>query len=81
MKKLGFARRFALAMTRVAVGYSNTLPAIIEALGAARPTPICDTKYDNLYVVTIAPGKRARLVRAEFGARTPVDSACAATMR
>jgi broad specificity phosphatase PhoE len=67
--------------TVLVVGHSNTLPAIIEALGAVRPPPICDAEYDNLYVVTISPDNRATLVRAKFGARTPVDSACAATMR
>ena len=67
--------------TVLVVGHSNTLPAIVEALGAVRPPPICDAEYDNLYVVTFSPDKRATLVRANFGVRTPVDSACAATMR
>jgi hypothetical protein len=63
------------------VGHSNTVPAIIEALGAVRPAPICDPEYDNLYVVTIGPDGKAGVVRAKFGARTPVDSSCAFTMR
>jgi broad specificity phosphatase PhoE len=63
------------------VGHSNTIPAIIEALGAPRPPAICDPEYDNLFVVTIAPDRKAGLVRAKFGVRTPTDSSCAATMR
>lgn len=40
-------------------GHSNTVPALVEALGAGAVDPIEETwEYDNLYVVTIeAPGK------------------------
>lgn len=64
--------------TVLIVGHSNTIPAIVEALGAPRPPAICDPEYDNLYVVTIAPDGKASLVRAKFGARTPADASCAA---
>jgi broad specificity phosphatase PhoE len=67
--------------TVLVVGHSNTVPAIIEALGAPRPPAICDPEYDNLYIVTIPPDGKAGLVRAKFGVRTPTDSSCAATMR
>ena len=63
--------------TVLVVGHSNTIPAIAEALGAARPAPICDPEYDNLYVVTIASDGKVGLVRAKFGTRTPVDASCA----
>jgi broad specificity phosphatase PhoE len=68
-------RRHA-GQTVLVVGHSNTIPAIVEALGAARPAPICDPEYDNLYVVTINDEK-VSLVRAKFGTRTPVDASCA----
>jgi broad specificity phosphatase PhoE len=80
-KEVADAVRRHAGHTVLIVGHSNTVPAIIEALGAVRPPPICDTEYDNLYVVTISQNKAAKLVRAKFGVRTPVDSACAATMR
>jgi len=67
--------------TVLVVGHSNTIPAIIEALGAPRPRAICDPEYDHLYIVTIAPNGKAGLVRATFGVRTPVDSSCATSMR
>lgn len=64
--------------TVLVVGHSNTIPAIVEALGAPRPAPICDPEYDNLFVVTIAADGKVGLVRAKFGARTPTDASCAA---
>lgn len=64
--------------TVLVVGHSNTIPAIIEALGAERPPAICDPEYDNLFVVTIAPDGKVGLVRAKFGARSPADASCAA---
>lgn len=64
--------------TVLVVGHSNTVPAIIEALGAKRPAAICDAEYDNLYVVTIAADGKAGVVHSKFGARTPVDASCAA---
>jgi broad specificity phosphatase PhoE len=73
------ARKHA-GQTVLVVGHSNTIPAIVEALGAPKPPAICDPEYDNLYVVTIAPDGKAGLVRAKFGTRTPADASCA-TMR
>jgi broad specificity phosphatase PhoE len=64
--------------TVLVVGHSNTIPAIIEALGAKRPAAICDPEYDNLYVVTIDGGGKAGVVHSKYGARTPVDATCAA---
>lgn len=69
-------RRHA-GQTVLVVGHSNTIPAIVEALGAARPAPICDPEYDNLYVVTIAGDGKAGLVRSKFGVPTPVEPTCA----
>lgn len=63
--------------TVLVVGHSNTIPAIVEALGAKRPPAICDPEYDNLYVVTIGPDGKAGVIRSKFGVRTPVDAGCA----
>lgn len=62
--------------TVLVVGHSNTVPAIIEALGAKRPPAICDAVYDNLYVVTIEANGKAGVVRAKYGTRSPEDAAC-----
>jgi broad specificity phosphatase PhoE len=64
--------------TVLVVGHSNTIPAIVEALGAKRPAPICDAVYDNLYVVTIDGAGAPSVVHAKYGARTPEDATCAA---
>ena len=65
--------------TVLVVGHSNTIPAIIAALGAPEPPPICDEAYDNLYIVTIPPGGQAKLIEAKYGERSVV--AGCATMK
>ena len=62
--------------TVLVVGHSNTVPSIIEALGAKKPAVICDNEYDNLYIVTLGTDGKAGVVRSKFGARAPAD-ACA----
>ena len=55
----------------VAVSHSNTVPALIEALGA-RPVPtIEDHEYDDLYVVTIDADGNATLLAMRYGRETP----------
>jgi broad specificity phosphatase PhoE len=60
------------------VGHSNTIPAIVAALGAPQPPPICDSEYDNLYVVTIPASGSAREIRARYGEPSPVEAGCGA---
>jgi broad specificity phosphatase PhoE len=64
--------------TVLVVGHSNSVPAIIAALGANRPPPICDSQYDNLFIVTVPETGQARVIRAKYGAASPPDPACAA---
>jgi broad specificity phosphatase PhoE len=61
--------------TVLVVGHSNTVPGIIAALGAKQPSAICDSEYDNLYVVTL-DGAKATVVRGRFGAPSPPDASC-----
>jgi len=49
------------------VGHSNTVPAIIRALGAPDPGPIAEDDYDNFFVVTLQAGRAPTLVRARYG--------------
>ena len=51
------------------VGHSNTLGAVIKALGGPDIGEITDPEYDNLFVVTIQDGKPTRVVRAKYGRR------------
>jgi broad specificity phosphatase PhoE len=54
--------------TVLVVGHSNTLPAIVEALGAPKPADICDAGYDNVFIVTVPANGLASAVRLHFGA-------------
>lgn len=49
-------------------GHSNTVPHIVEALGAGPVPSIDDSEYDNLYVVTTCGcGDGATVLRLNFG--------------
>lgn len=49
------------------VGHSNTLGAVIKALGGPDIGEIADADYDNLFVLTIHEGHAVRFIRARFG--------------
>jgi hypothetical protein len=63
--------------TVLVVGHSNTIPAIVGALGAPRPRDLCDSEYDQLFVVILGDTGPPRLVRSRYGAASPPDTACA----
>jgi broad specificity phosphatase PhoE len=48
------------------VGHSNTVPAIIAALGGPRLPDLADDEYDRLFVL-VADGEQVRLVQARYG--------------
>jgi broad specificity phosphatase PhoE len=50
------------------VGHSNTVPAIITALGGPPMQELCDTEYANLFTLSLVPGQPARLVHGFYGA-------------
>lgn len=60
----------------VIAGHSNTVPALVEALGAGPVPPIEDAwEYDNLYIVTVEAAGRARVSTLKYGAASgPRDS-------
>jgi phosphohistidine phosphatase SixA len=51
------------------VGHSNTIPAIVAALGGPRMPDLCESAYSDIFV--IVPGDDARLVRSRYGASDP----------
>lgn len=58
-----------LGRTILVVGHSNTVPAVISALGGGQldePT-ISDDQYDRLFTVTIAADGTAELAEEKFG--------------
>ena len=48
-------------------GHSNTVPEIVAALGAPERPAIEDWDYDDLFVVTIGPGRDASAVHLNYG--------------
>ena len=56
--------------TVLVVGHSNTLAAIIFALGGPPMPDICDSQYSNMYTL-ILDGPSTRMVRSTYGAASP----------
>jgi phosphohistidine phosphatase SixA len=52
--------------TAVYVGHSNTVPAVIQALGIAPAPVIADTSYSHFFIVR-KRGRAAELVRVRYG--------------
>jgi phosphohistidine phosphatase SixA len=50
------------------VGHSNTVPAIITALGGPVMQDLCETEYSNLFTLALVPGQPTRLVHGHYGA-------------
>lgn len=48
------------------VGHSNTLPEIIEALGAGSIAEIPETDYNSLFIVTVTQKGKGKLLRLNF---------------
>jgi broad specificity phosphatase PhoE len=55
-------------------GHSNTVPAIVNALGGGSSPDIPDSDYDNLFVVTIYKFGKAKVVRLKYGSSLPSAS-------
>ena len=61
------------------VGHSNTVPAIVAALGAPAPAAICDSEYDNLFVVTLmSDGRPPVVVQTHYGVASERGGGCPA---
>jgi broad specificity phosphatase PhoE len=54
----------------VVAGHSNTVPAIIAALGGEPPDSIADGRYDDLFVLVI-DGDRVVTMNLKYGAPAP----------
>ena len=61
------------------VGHSNTITAIIAALGGPKLPNLCDSEYSTLFAVSITPSPSPIVVRQHYGAADLApDSACVA---
>jgi phosphohistidine phosphatase SixA len=72
------AARAEVGRTVLVVGHSNTIPAIVRALGGSAGA-MADEDYDDLFVVIIPPSGAVRTIHARYGARA--HSAAAAASR
>ena len=63
--------------TVLVVGHSNTVPAIVAALGGPKFPDLCEPEYDALITMILDAEGGVRTVRTRFGAATPIDAACA----
>jgi len=64
------------------VGHSNTIPAIIAALGGPRVPDLCDPEYSSLFVLEFpAPGARPSFIRAKYGAADPPEATACRPMK
>lgn len=62
--------------TVLVVGHSNTVGAIIGALGAGPVGDFCDWQYDTLHTVVLRAGEPPRLVRSRYGEPSVALDAC-----
>jgi len=60
--------------TVLVVGHSNTVPAIVAALGGPQLPDLGDREFDDLLVLTLCRcnGRQARLLHLQYGALSPV---------
>lgn len=63
--------------TVLVVGHSNTIPAIVGALGGPKLPDFCETEYDNLFTMVLEAGGGVRTIRGKYGAATAMDASCA----
>ena len=63
------------------VGHSNTIPAIIGALGGPRLPDLCDSQYSMLYMLEFGQPGAPRFVQANYGASDAAEPVgCPRTM-
>ena len=64
------------------VGHSNTIPAIVGALGGPRLPDLCDGQYAQLFTLVIPEQGTPSLVRSQYGTPdAPTAGECATTMK
>ena len=56
------------------VGHSNTVAAIVAALGGPKLPDLCDPQYSMLFILEFPAAGPPRLIRAKYGAADPTDS-------
>ena len=75
-------RRQPAGAVVLVVGHSNTIPAIVGALGGPRLQDLCDAQYSMLYILEYPSGGGApRFIEGRYGTADPPDAAGCRSMR
>jgi broad specificity phosphatase PhoE len=56
------------------VGHSNTVPLVVEALGAVRPPDLAHAEHDPMWIVRLT-GRKVELARLRYGAASDTSTA------
>jgi phosphohistidine phosphatase SixA len=66
--------------TVVVVGHSNTIPAVIAALGGLKVNDLCEHEYSTMYTLTLSGSAAPKLDTSHYGeSDAPGATACRAT--
>jgi broad specificity phosphatase PhoE len=76
VRDVAAAARQHTGKTVLVVGHSNTVPHIVTALGGPKLSDLCDAEYDALFTVILDAEGGTRVIKATFGAATPVGPDC-----
>lgn len=69
-------RRHPPTSVVLVVGHSNTIPAIVEALGGPRLPELCDASYAQFFTLVLRHGAPPSLIRSTYGRADVPDSRC-----
>lgn len=58
------------------VGHSNTVTAIISALGGPKIPNLCDSQYASMFILEMNGSSPPRLIRSSYGAADQPDATC-----
>lgn len=64
--------------TILVVGHSNTVPAIVAALGGPKLPDLCDEQYDALFTIVLSREGASRVIQSRYGAPSESGKGCGA---
>lgn len=67
-------RRLPAGQVVLVIGHSNTIPAIIAALGGPKLPDLCDSQYASLFVLELAGSGPPRLIKSRYGIADAADT-------
>lgn len=67
-------RKMPAGSAALVAGHSNTVGAIIEALGGPKLDDLCDGEYATIFVLELPTGATPRLLRLSYGVPNPPEA-------